>query len=173
MQSFDPTDTNDAAIRIQEDNATTLKLFPSGLIKQYSDLGNTHPEHVVTRRNVTDALNDFGDSLEDYGRRYSWVTTHTVAEDLSDGEAFIATNGGLYMSIKDADGEFVVLNGTYEFDSREHLYYRNAQGRAVELFSITKANVTADKYIRLTGEEEVHKNHLSVGMLYFDSGLFV
>jgi len=41
MQSFDPIDTSQAAIRVQEDNVTTLKIFPSGLIKQTGEHGNS------------------------------------------------------------------------------------------------------------------------------------
>ena len=164
MQSFDPVDTEQAAIRIQEDNVTTLKIFPSGLIKQVGEHNNSLPEHIVNRKNLTDALGY---------RPYTFVDNSTDANDLSDGEAFVASNGYLYLSVKDANGDLVVLDGTYEFACYEHLYYRDSDNKAVELFSITKVNVTQGKYIRFMGEEEVVKNHASVNMASFQCGLFI
>ena len=64
MQSFDPADTAQAAIRIQQDNHTTLKLFPNGTVSQEDEHENAHPKNLVNRKNLIDAIDARFASLE-------------------------------------------------------------------------------------------------------------
>ena len=106
-------------------------------------------------------------------RPYSWVDESTLALDLRPGECFISNHGYLYMSIRDADGNLVMLDGEYDLDWKGHCYYRNAAGEAVELFSAIEVNVHTGTYIRFRGEEEVLKDAANSGMTHLDSPLFM
>lgn len=152
------------AFQITKNNAATLDVWSTGEVQQKDERPNSHPQQFVTRKNVEGMVNNY--------RPYTWVD-HTVAGDLNPGECFVADNGYLYLSVKDADGNLVLLDGTYDFGEKSHVYYRNAAGEAVELFSITNVNVNQGSYIRFQGEEEVLKNAANSGMTHLESPLFI
>ena len=77
------------------------------------------------------------------------------------------------MSIRDAEGKLILLDGDYDLGWRGHCYYRDAAGEAVELFSVTNVNLHAGTYIRFQGEEEVLKDSENSGMTHLDCPLFI
>ena len=66
-----------------ENNQLKCKIFPTGLIKQYDELGNTHSDHVVNRKNLTDAIDalDIPDS-SDFVTQEQWDARDVIWDDI-------------------------------------------------------------------------------------------